>query len=98
MIQALPLSFKMATPKRVALGLYLAYAVIMLLSLHTYITWQSVNVVLGLLALPLVTIIQPADCKNIRYGTIAAILAIVTVLLPVKTMLYFTIAFACFFV
>jgi exosortase N len=54
--------------------------------------------VLGLLALPLVTIIQPADCKNIRYGTIAAILAIVTVLLPVKTMLYFTIAFACFFV
>lgn len=98
MIQALPLSFKMAGPKRMALGLYLVYAMIMLLTLHTYIAWQSVNVVLGLLALPLVTIIQPGNCKNIRYGTIAAIFAIVTVLLPVKTMLYITIAFACFFV
>jgi exosortase N len=98
MMQALPLPRKMAIPQRMALGLYLVYAVIMVLSLHTYMIWQSVNVVLGLLALPLVTTIQPGNSKHIRYGTAAAMLAILTVLLPVKTLLYFTIAFACFFV
>src|SRR5688500_5566399 len=98
MMQALPLPRKMAIPQRMALGLYLVYAVIMVLSLHTYMIWQSVNVVLGLLALPLVTTIQPGNSKHIRYGTSAAMLAILTVLLPVKTLLYFTIAFACFFV
>jgi exosortase N len=98
MIQALSLPVKMAKPQRMALGLYLVYAVIMLLSLHTYILWQSVNVVLGLLALPLVTTIQPGNYRNIRYGTVAALFAIGAVLLPVKTLLYFSIAFACFFV
>ena len=53
---------------------------------------------LGLLALPLVTTIQPGNYKNIRYGTVAALFAILAVLLPVKTLLYFSIAFACFFV
>jgi exosortase N len=98
MIQALPLSFKMATPKRIALGLYLVYAIVILIVLHAYIKWQSVNVVLGLLALPLVTVIQPQNYKNIRYGTGAALFALLTVLLPLKTLLYFTVAFACFFV
>lgn len=98
MIQALPLSFKIAMPKRMALGLYLAYAIVILIVLHAYIKWQSVNVVLGLLALPLVTVIQPANCRNIRYGTAAALFALLTVLLPLKTLLYFTVAFACFFV
>lgn len=98
MIQALPLSFKMATTKRMALGLYLAYAIIILVALHTYLEWQSVNVVLGLLALPLVTVIQHDNCKHIRYGTAAALFALLTVLLPHKTLLYFSVAFACFFV
>lgn len=98
MIQALPLSFKIATPKRMALGLYLAYAIVILIVLHAYIKWQSVNVVLGLLALPLVTVIQPENCRNIRYGTAAALFALLTILLPLKTLLYFTVAFACFFV
>ncbi|OQP58628.1 exosortase N [Niastella populi] len=98
MIQALSLPVKMAKPQRMALGLYLVYAVIMLLSLRTYVLWQSVNVVLGLLALPLVTTIQPGNNKNIRYGSVAALFAILAVLLPVKTLLYFSIAFACFFV
>jgi exosortase N len=98
MIQVLSLPVKMAKPQRMALGLFLVYAVIMLLSLHTYVLWQSVNVFLGLLALPLVTTIQPGNYKNIRYGTVAALFAILAVLLPVKTLLYFSIAFACFFV
>jgi exosortase N len=98
MIQALPLSFKMATPKRMALGLYLVYAIVMLVALHTYLEWQSVNVVLGLLALPLVTVIQQGNCNSMRYGTAAALFALLTILLPHKTLLYFSIAFACFFV
>lgn len=98
MIQALPMSFKIATPKRMALGLYLLYAIVMLFALSTYIKWQSVNIVLGLLALPLVTVIQHENYKNIRYGTVAALVALLTVLLPQKTMLYFSVGFACFFV
>ena len=98
MIQALPLPFKWATLKLIALVLYLMYASVMLLSLHSYLAWQSLNVILGVIALPLVTIIQPAKCNNIRYGIVTALLAMVTVLLPVKTMLYFTVAFACFFI
>jgi exosortase N len=98
MIQALPLSFKIAAPKRMALGLYLVYAMVILIVLHTYIKWQSVNVVLGLLALPLVTVIRSENCRNIRYGTAAALFALLTVLLPLKTLLYFTVTFACFFV
>lgn len=98
MIQALPLSFKIATPKRMALGLYLLYAIVMLFALSAYIKWQSVNIVLGLLALPLVTVIQHENYKNITYGTVAALVALLTVLLPQKTMLYFSVVFACFFV
>jgi exosortase N len=99
MIQAIPVGFKKLTQQQMAaLVLYLAYAVIMLLSLHAYIAWQSVNVVLGLMALPLVTIIQPGNTRNTRYGIAAVCFAILTVMLPVKTMLYFTIAFAFLFV
>jgi exosortase N len=99
MIQAVPVSFKKLTSiQMAALVLYLAYAVIMLISLHAYIAWQSVNVVLGLIALPLVTVIQPGNTSNTRYGITAVCFAILTVLLPVKTMLYFTIAFAFLFI
>lgn len=98
MMQTLPLPFKLVTSQRIALVLYLAYSAITLFALHSYITWQSINVVLGILALPLVTSIQHGNCNCNRYGIAAAILAIVTVILPVKTMLYFTIAFACFFI
>ncbi len=51
MIQALSLPGKLATPQRMALGLYLVYAVLMLLSLHAYISWQSVNVVLWIIGI-----------------------------------------------
>lgn len=99
MIQAIPVGFKKLTQQQMAaLVLYLAYAVIMLVSLHAYIAWQSVNVVLGLMALPLVTIMQPGNTSKTRYGITAVCFAILTVMLPVKTMLYFTIAFAFLFV
>ena len=55
-------------------------------------------ITMGILALPLVTTIQPGHVNNKRYGIVAAILAIVTVLLPVNTLLYFTIAFAGLFI
>lgn len=99
MIQALPVTFKKMTSQQMAaLVLYMVYVIILLISLHVYIAWQSVNVVLGLVALPLVAIIQPGNTRNIRYGIAAVCFAILTVLLPVKTMLYFTIAFAFLFI
>lgn len=98
MIQALSIPVKMDRPLRMSLVFFLAYVIIMVLSLHTYLAWQSLHVIMGVLALPLVTTIQPGVINNKRYGIIAAILAVVTMLLPVNTLLYFTIAFACLFV
>ena len=98
MIQALTLPVKTDRLLRMALVFFGAYLVIMVLSLHTYLAWQSLHVIMGVLALPLVTTIQPGVINNKRYGIIAAIGAVVTVLLPVNTLLYFTIAFACLFI
>lgn len=98
MIQPIPIPFKMSTPLRITGLLFLAYSVVIVLSLHAYIAWQSLHLVLGILALPFVTIIQPGSFNNKRYGIAAALLAIATVLLPIKTILFFTISCACFYI
>jgi len=98
MIHTLSLPLRKVTLQPLALVLYLLYSIIIFLSLHDYIAWQSVNVILGLMALPLVTITTSSGRGNTRYGIAAAALAIVTILLPVKTMLFFTLAFACLFI
>jgi len=98
MMHALSLPFKKVTLKPLAFVLYGMYSIIVLLSLHDYIAWQSVNVILGLMALPLVTVTKGVNCNNTRYGIAAAVLAIIAILLPVKTILFFALAFACLFV
>ncbi|MBO9199107.1 MULTISPECIES: exosortase N [Niastella] len=97
MIQTLPLPLRTDKSQRMALAFFLAYAVIMALSLHAYLAWQSLPVIMGVLALPLVTTLQPGYGKK-RYGIVAAMMAMVTMLLPVNTLLYFTLAFACLFI
>lgn len=77
-----------------AIGLY---AAILLYALRTYILWQSVNVLLGVIALPVVTMIRPGNKKRYRYAVMAIVFSLLSILLPVKTLLYFTIAFALFF-
>ncbi|MBO9633899.1 MAG: exosortase N [Chitinophagaceae bacterium] len=77
---------------------FLGYAAIMIIVLHDYIGWQSVNVVLGLLALPLVTRITGKNGNHYRYGILAIATAVLACFVPTNTMLYFSIVFALLFV
>src|SRR5687767_7238761 len=78
--------------------LYLAYGIIGWLALQQYVSWQSVNVILGFIAMPIVITIQRENKSNIRYAWMALIFAIACIWLPVKTLLFFAIVFACFFI
>lgn len=98
MIAALRITHNKLAPLRMALLLYLVYAATMLLALRSYIAWQSVNVVLGLLALPFVTTLETGNRKHTRHAVAALFFAVAAIGLPVKTLLYFAIVFGCFFV
>ena len=75
---------------------FLGYAAIMIL--HDYIGWRSVNVVLGLMSLPLVTRITGKNGNHYRYGVLSIITAVLACFVPTNTMLYFSIVFALLFV
>ncbi|MGN6417278.1 MAG: exosortase N [Pseudobacter sp.] len=77
---------------------FAGYAGVMFFSLHDYIGWQSANVVLGLLALPLVTRITGKNGLNYRYGILAMGAAVLSCYVPANTLLYFSIVFALLFV
>lgn len=77
---------------------FLGYAAIMMLVLHDYMGWKSVNVVLGLLSLPLVTRITGKNGNYYRYGILAITTAVLACFVPTNTMLYFSIVFALLFV
>jgi exosortase N len=77
---------------------FMGYAVIMIVILHDYIGWKSVNVVLGLMSLPLVTRITAKNGNHYRYGLIAIATAVLACFVPTNTMLYFSIVFALLFV
>lgn len=74
------------------------YAAIMVIVLNEYMGWQSVNVVLGLMGLPLVTRLTGKNGSHYRYGVLAIITAVLACFVPTNTMLYFTIVFALLFV
>lgn len=78
--------------------LYLVYAVIAACTLHNYISWQSVNVVLGIIAMPIVTTVQRDNKQSLRFAWVALFFGALCLCLPVKTLLFFSIVFACFFI
>lgn len=78
--------------------LYLAYVIMAGLALHSYLSWQSVNVVLGIMAILVVTTVQRQHKTSSRFAWLALAAALLCVCLPVKTLLFFAIVFACFFV
>lgn len=78
--------------------LLMLYGAIFLYALRQYIQWQSVNVILGLIALPFVVIKWQDVYRSLRYGWMASLSALLALLLPVNTLLYFAILFAIFFV
>jgi len=77
---------------------FLGYAAIMILILHDYIGWRSVNVVLGLMSLPLVTRITAKNGNHFRYGVLAIGTAVLACFVPTNTLLYFSIVLALLFV
>lgn len=77
---------------------FLAYITIMIVILHDYIGWKSVNVMLGLLSLPLVTRITASNGNYYRYGILAMVTAVMACFVPTNTMLYFSIVLALLFV
>ena len=75
----------------------LAYAFIVWFALSGYLLWQSINFLLGLTALLVITEIDVTKKIHLRYGWLAMALAAVAYILPLKTVLYFSLVFAIFF-
>ena len=89
---------RLKRPDRWAILCLLFYTGILFYALHTHIMWRSVNVLLGLIALPVVTVIKKGDTGRFRYAWLAILLSVLCVWLPVKTILYFAIALSVLFV
>jgi exosortase N len=98
MIGFLPISIKQSKLNRWAIMVLLFYAAILYYALRSHIIWQSVNVLLGLIALPVVTVIRTREKGNFRYAVFAILLALCCIALPVKTLFYGAIACSLLFV
>lgn len=81
-----------------ACAAFLFYAVLLICALHTHIMWRSVNVLLGLIALPVVTTIRYGNKGYTRYAWAAILLTILCIWLPVNTLYYISVALAVLFV
>jgi exosortase N len=73
------------------------YIILAVVALRNYLPFQSVNFILGLMALPFVLQIQGREKRSYRFGWIVLVCVILCFLIPVSTILYFTICFALFF-
>jgi len=76
------------------LAIYIAMAVF---ALQQYILWQSLSFVLGCFTLVLSTRVDATNKKSQRFALFALLLSLTAFLLPLKTVLYFSLVFACFF-
>ena len=97
MIRSLTISSPKFTIKPLALLIALVYISILVLALREYLLWQSVNFLLGLGAMVMVTTIDRQKLNSQRYAWLSVILALLAYWIPVKTLLFFSIVFACFF-
>src|SRR5258705_4883626 len=70
------------------------YLLIALFSFGHYILPGSVNLILGLLALPFSWKPDPSKKGSYRYGWLTLALMVLCFIMPVKTLLYFSIGFA----
>ena len=81
-----------------ACAAFLFYAVLLIYGLHTHIMWKSVNVLLGIIALPIVTTIRYGNKGYTRFAWAAILLSVLCIWLPVNTLLYTAVALALMFV
>lgn len=73
------------------------YMLIAGFALKNYIAFQSLNCLLGFSALLFVWRSHPKEKRSCRFAWAALVFLVLCVLLPVKTLLYFTICFAVLF-
>lgn len=73
------------------------YLLIFAFVLRKYIAWQSINVILGIVIIPLVTRVSTTNNNSLKQGVIAAVVVALSFLLPVKTMLFVSVLFAIVF-
>ncbi len=97
MIRSLTISPKKFSAKPVALLIALVYMSVLILALREYLLWQSVNFLLGIGAMVMVTTIDRQKLNSQRYAWLSVVLALLACWIPVKTLLFFSIVFAFFF-
>lgn len=73
------------------------YIILAIIALRNYLPFQSVNFILGLIALPFALQIRGQQKRNYRFGWITLLFGLLCFIIPVSTLLYFTICFALFF-
>lgn len=81
-----------------ACAAFLLYTALLVYALHTHIMWKSVNVLLGLIALPVVTAIRYGNKGYTRYAWAAMLMSVLCIWLPVNTLYYIAVALAVLFV
>lgn len=97
MIQARSMLFSRKNTSPLLLLTGACYAAAAWLGLRQYLLWQSVNFLLGMVAMIMVTKTDPQRKNSIRYAVASILFALLSCLLPLKTMLFVTIVFAFFF-
>ncbi len=75
----------------------LIYVILFYITLRTYLLWQSGNFLLGLVALPMVIQFERINKQYFRYGWLALLFALLSCLLPIKTLFYFAGICAVFY-
>lgn len=78
--------------RQCAILLMLIYLLLFMMTLSSYIQWQSVNVVTGMIAIFLVTKFDQ-NKRSARYGIPALLFSLLSLLLPLNTILYFAFSF-----
>jgi exosortase N len=74
-----------------------AYILVLIATCKSYLMVGTVNLMLGVLALPFAWKVNPGRKGNYRYGWLTLGLLILCFIVPVKTLLYFSIGFALLF-
>ena len=97
MIRSLTISPPKFIAKPTVLLIALVYMSVLILALREYLLWQSVNFLLGIGAMVMVTTIDRQKLNSQRYAWLSVVLALLAFWIPVKTLLFFSIVFAFFF-
>src|SRR5688572_6750645 len=97
MTPLLRISFKRENFIKPAALLMTGYVILSIIALNDYLSFQSLNFILGLLALPLTLQVQQQEKRSYRFAWVVLICVILCFIMPVSTLLYFAIWFALFF-